>query len=63
MSEHGGWMGGWPGSAPHQLMAFHLPSRLEILAMRLTALMLRVLVRLGFTPKAEAEEVYQYLEM
>lgn len=56
-------MGAWPGSAPHQLMAFHLPSRLEILAMRLTALMLRVLVRLGFTPKAEAEEVYQYLEM
>lgn len=36
---------------------------MEILAMRFTALMLRVLVRLGFAPKAEAEEVYQYLEM
>lgn len=29
--------------------------------MRLTALLLRVLGRLGFAPKAE--EVYQYLEM
>lgn len=31
--------------------------------MRFTALMLRVMVHLGFAPKAEAEEVYQYLEM
>lgn len=29
--------------------------------MRLTALLFRVLARLGFVPKAE--EVYQYLEM
>ncbi|XP_034372025.1 putative aarF domain-containing protein kinase 5 isoform X1 [Arvicanthis niloticus] len=46
-----------------EALKFEVALRLEILAMRLTALMLRVLVRLGFTPKAEAEEVYQYLEM
>lgn len=46
-----------------EAVKFEVALRLEILAMRLTALMLRVLVRLGFAPKAEAEEVYQYLEM
>ncbi|XP_051015777.1 uncharacterized aarF domain-containing protein kinase 5 isoform X2 [Acomys russatus] len=40
---------------------FEVALRLETLIMRLTALLLRVLVRLGFVSKAE--EVYQYLEM
>ncbi|KAL6081279.1 hypothetical protein STEG23_037560 [Scotinomys teguina] len=40
---------------------FEVALRLETLAMRLTAFLLRVLARLGFVPKAE--EVYQYLEM
>ncbi|XP_041528245.1 uncharacterized aarF domain-containing protein kinase 5 [Microtus oregoni] len=40
---------------------FEVALRLETLAMRLTAILLRVLARLGFAPKAE--EVSQYLEM
>ncbi|XP_026638364.1 uncharacterized aarF domain-containing protein kinase 5 isoform X1 [Microtus ochrogaster] len=40
---------------------FEVALRLETLAMRLTAILLRVLARLGFAP--EAEEVSQYLEM
>ncbi|XP_060245188.1 uncharacterized aarF domain-containing protein kinase 5 isoform X3 [Meriones unguiculatus] len=40
---------------------FEMALRLETLIMRLTALLLRALVRLGFAPKAK--EVYQYLEM
>ncbi|XP_059102899.1 uncharacterized aarF domain-containing protein kinase 5 isoform X2 [Peromyscus eremicus] len=40
---------------------FEVALRLQTLAMRLTALLLRVLARLGFAPKAE--EVSQYLEM
>ncbi|XP_028726796.1 uncharacterized aarF domain-containing protein kinase 5 isoform X2 [Peromyscus leucopus] len=40
---------------------FEVALRLQTLAMRLAALLLRVLARLGFAPKAE--EVSQYLEM
>lgn len=40
---------------------FEVALRLETLAMRLTALLLRVLARLGLAP--QAEEVSQYLEM
>ncbi|XP_075815782.1 putative aarF domain-containing protein kinase 5 [Microtus pennsylvanicus] len=40
---------------------FEVALRLETLAMRLTAILFRVLARLGFAPKAE--EVSQYLEM
>lgn len=46
-----------------EALKFEVILRLEILAMRFTALMLRVMVRLGFAPKAETEEVYQFLEM
>lgn len=63
MSEHGGWLGGWLARicSPSTYHPLPCPSRLQTLAMRLAALLLRVLARLGFAPKAE--EVSQYLEM
>ncbi|XP_076692223.2 putative aarF domain-containing protein kinase 5 isoform X3 [Callospermophilus lateralis] len=43
-----------------EMFKFEVALRLETLAMRLTALLVRVLVRLGLVP--QAEELYQYLE-
>ncbi|KAL2767382.1 putative aarF domain-containing protein kinase 5, partial [Daubentonia madagascariensis] len=43
-----------------EMLKFEVALRLEILAMRLTALLARVLARLGLMP--QAEELYQYLE-
>ncbi|XP_023364115.1 uncharacterized aarF domain-containing protein kinase 5 isoform X2 [Otolemur garnettii] len=43
-----------------EVLKFEVALRLEILAMRLTALLVRVLAHLGFVP--QAEELYQYLE-
>jgi hypothetical protein len=56
-----GWLSGWPGaSSPPACDPLHLHPRLETLAMRLTALLVRVLVHLGLLP--QTEELYQYLE-
>ncbi|KAM4822184.1 putative aarF domain-containing protein kinase 5 isoform X2 [Urocitellus parryii] len=43
-----------------EMFKFEVALRLETLAMRLTALLVRVLIHLGLVP--EAEELYQYLE-
>lgn len=43
-----------------EMFKFEVALRLETLAMRLTALLVRVLVHLGLVP--QAEELYQYLE-
>ncbi|XP_012503604.1 PREDICTED: uncharacterized aarF domain-containing protein kinase 5 isoform X2 [Propithecus coquereli] len=43
-----------------EMLKFEVALRLEILAMRLTALLVRVLAHLGLVP--QAEELYQYLE-
>ncbi|XP_069322851.1 uncharacterized aarF domain-containing protein kinase 5 [Eulemur rufifrons] len=43
-----------------EMLKFEVALRLEILAMRLTALLVRVLAHLGLMP--QAEELYQYLE-
>lgn len=61
MSGHVVLVGGGHGPSLHQPVTPTLPShRLETLAMRLTALLVRVLVHLGLVP--QAEEFYQYLE-
>ncbi|XP_045417151.1 uncharacterized aarF domain-containing protein kinase 5 isoform X7 [Lemur catta] len=43
-----------------EMLKFEVALRLEILVMRLTALLVRVLAHLGLVP--QAEELYQYLE-